>query len=350
MRFNPANFRIDIDSLSERFSANARTIFLTSVVMFLVTTAACLVVFFLTLKSSEQVMVPDITGKELSVAMLEMQAKELYPRIQLRYSDNSGDKGFILEQSPSAGSIVKAGRRINLVVSRGIIVDRVENLVGQNINDLRMHLQTLFTGMTNPLIVIHEPLMYRFSTEPAGTILEQNPPPDTPITGQVRVELVVSRGPENDRVQVPDLTGKTIAQSLAELSKTPVIFDFSARDPEGAEQAGTVVSQMPTGGSTVNAGSRIAAVVAMPVKSSNNLVYGIFSETLPLYPYPFQIKIDTVLTNGERRELVSMKHPGGLLTVPYALPEGTSLVLTILNREVGTYEIKAPDKADEAQE
>lgn len=47
-----------------------------------------------------------------------MQVKELYPKIQLRYSDVPGDKGMILEQNPVAGTIVKASRRIDLVVSR----------------------------------------------------------------------------------------------------------------------------------------------------------------------------------------------------------------------------------------
>lgn len=339
MRFNIPEIRIDFAGLAEKLRENSRIILLSGITVFALTVAACLVVFSISLKGSEQVMVPAVEGKELAVAMLEMQAKELYPKIQLRYSDKSDDRGIILDQSPSAGSIVKAGRRINLVVSRGVVVDRVENFVGQNIDDVKIHLQALFTSMTTPLLAVKEPPLYRFSTSPAGTILEQNPAPDTTISAPIQLELVVSRGPENDKVTVPDLTGQSINDTLAILSRTAVLFDFSSRAPDAKESAGTVVSQMPAGKSTVNAYSHVAAVVAMPVQPTDGRVYGIFSETLPVYPYPFQIKLEAVTPKGERYVLVSLKHPGGLFTVPYAVPDGTVLVLTILNKEVGSFEI-----------
>jgi hypothetical protein len=125
------------------------------------------------------------------------------------------------------------------------------------------------------------------------------------------------------------------------MSQATVLFDFTSRAPEGKEQAGTVVSQMPAGQSVVNAYSHVASVVAFPVKPADGKVYGIFSETLPVYPYPFKIKLDAVSPKGDRTELVSLKHPGGSLTIPYAVPDGTVLVLTILNKEVATVEVHA---------
>ena len=69
------------------------------------------------------------------------------------------------------------------MVSRGVVVDKVENYVGQNIDDVKMHLQTLFSTSARPLLSLKEPAMYRFSTENAGTILEQKPTPGTEIIG-----------------------------------------------------------------------------------------------------------------------------------------------------------------------
>ena len=341
MRFTVPDIHIDFDALAEKLKENSRTVIITGVSVLLLTIAACFVVFFLSLKGGEQVMVPDVEGKDLAVAMIEMQAKELYPKIQLRYSDKTNDKGVILDQSPSAGAIVKAGRRINLVVSRGVIVDRVENFVGQNIDDVKIHLQALFTSTATPLIAIAEPPLYKFSTSPAGTILEQSPLPDTPLTGPTQVKLVISKGPENDKVNVPQITGLSITEALITMCRSQVVFDFTSRAPGLKEQAGTVVSQIPAGGALVNAYSRVSAVVALPVQSSDGRIYGVFSEKLPEYPYPFQIKLEAVTPKGERYELVSMKHPGGPLTVPYAVQDGTVLVLTILNKEVESVEIHA---------
>lgn len=347
MRFNLPDIRdirIDFDAIAQKLRENSRIILLSGVTAVVLTIAACLVVFFLSLKGSERVMVPDVTGKDLAVAMLEMQAKELYPKIQLRYSDKTNDKGLIIDQSPHAGAIVKAGRRINIVVSRGVIVDRVENFVGQNVDDVKIHLQALFTSTATPLLVIKEPPLYRFDSATAGTILEQDPKADTPITGPIQLTLVISRGPENNKVSVPLITGLSISDVLSRMATSTVVFDFSSRAPEGREVSGTVVSQMPAENSMVNAYSRVSAVIAMPVKSTDDKVYGIFTEMLPSYPYPFQIRLDAVPPKGDRYTLISMKHPGGSLTVPYAVPDGTVLSLTILNKEVASFEVHAQTK------
>lgn len=342
MRFRIPDLHIDIDALAEWLKQNSRTVLITGLTVLILTVASCLVAFFLSVKGGEQVMVPDVKGKELSVALLEMQAKELYPKIQLRYSDSGDDRGFILEQSPSAGSIVKAGRRINLVVSRGVIVDRVDNFVGQNVSDVAIYLQTLFTS-TTPLLVIDDKSLYRFSTEPAGTILEQEPLPDTPLSGPTKLKFVVSKGPENNKVEVPSIVGLPITETLIQMCRSEVIFDFTARAPEGQERAGTVVSQIPGSGAKVAAFSKVDAVIALPVKPTDGRVYGVFRQTLPVYPYPFQIKLEAVTPKGERLELVTMKHPGGELSVPYAVEDGTVLVLTILNKEAMSVEIRAND-------
>lgn len=340
MRFELPDFHDLFSNIRQTIIDNSRIILTTAIIVFILTFVIAIGVFFLSLKSSEKVMVPSLVGKDLAVAMIEMQAKELYPKVQLKFSDNRDDRGIILEQSPSAGSIVKAGRRINLVVSKGIIIDRVENFVGQNVDDVKMHLQTLFTSMTSPLLSIKEPPIYRFSSELAGTILEQKPLPDTAITNPVQLELVVSRGPESNKITLPDFSGKTIAQMLDLMSTTQAVFEFSTRHPEGMESAGTVVSQMPQASSRIDAFSTVSCVLTLPVTSSDGKVYGVYTETLPEYPYPFQITIDAVSPTGTRKQMVSFKHPGRNLSVPYREDPGTLLVLTILNKEVSTFEVK----------
>ena len=70
MRFNLSDFRVNFDTLAERLRDNARTVILTGATVLLLTVSACAVVFFLSLRGSEQVMVPDVRGKDLAVAML----------------------------------------------------------------------------------------------------------------------------------------------------------------------------------------------------------------------------------------------------------------------------------------
>ena len=150
-------------------------IIITFILTLLIMGLSCVGIFFANVKGEEQVLVPNVVGKKWDEALLEMQTKELYPRITLRYSENPDDEGKILEQEPVAGSIVKGYSRVSLVISRGIVVDEVGTYVGKNLDDVRMSLQTLFAGQTKPLIVLAEP-EYKPDLSDPGTILEQEPP------------------------------------------------------------------------------------------------------------------------------------------------------------------------------
>ncbi len=328
------NLDFDLDRIESYVSARLRVFIAAAIALIAFVTLVALTVFFIAVRGAEQTMVPDVTGKELTSALLELQVKELYPRIQLRYSQNAADKGSILDQDPAPGAIVKAGRRIKLVVSRGMVVDKVENYVGQNLDDVKMHLQTLFSTSSRPLLALKEPPMYQFSTEAAGTILEQKPEPGTDVAGPTRLEFVVSRGSENAMVKVPDLVGLPIADAMERIRQSGIFFTFSARPAQSGEAGETVVSQLPAGQAVVAANTRVALVVAAPAKVAEGEVFGLFERTLPEYPYPLSLKLEALLPTGERRRLIATDHPGGPFSAPYHLPEGSVLILSILNREV----------------
>jgi beta-lactam-binding protein with PASTA domain len=339
--FNKFDFEFDMDAVESYVAARLRAFIAAAAALIVFTSLIAVAVFFVALRGAEQTMVPDVKGKELTAALLELQAKELYPRIQLRYSDNAADRGAILSQDPSPGTIVKAGRRIKLVVSRGAVVDKVENYVGQNLDEVKMHLQTLFSTSARPLISLREPPMYRFSPESAGTILEQKPLPGTDVSGPTVLEVIVSRGPENAMVKVPDLVGLPIADAMERIRASGVFFTFTARKAQAREAPGSIVSQLPAGQTVVSADTRVAVVVSAPDKLAEGTVFGLFERELPIYPYPLTVQLEALLPSGERRRIVTVNHPGGPFSAPYVLPEGSVLILTVLNRELFREEVRA---------
>lgn len=288
--------------------------------------------FVLSLRGAEQTMVPDVSGMELAQALVKLQEKELYPRVSLRFTDDPLERGKIVDQSPSPGAIVKAGRRIALTVSRGAVADKVENFVGQDVNEAKIHLQTLFAG-ARPLLSVKEPPVYVFDKAPAGTILEQKPIPDTEIAGPTKLELVVSRGPEKAQVRVPDLKGLSIDDALLQVEKTDLVVNFSMRAGGKSERAGAVVAQTPAAGSMIPANARVSVTLSAP-HAAKGQVAGIFSRELPEYPYPLKVSLESIGPSGDRSPLLTVNHPGGSFTAPYVLPEGDALVLSVLDREV----------------
>ncbi len=297
--------------------------------------------FVLSLRGEEQTMVPDVKGMELAQALIKLQEKELYPRIALRFTDNPNDRGKIFEQRPDAGAIVKAGRRIQLSVSRGAVVDRVENFVGQDLNEVKIHLQTLFAS-TRALLIVKEPPIYLFDKAPAGTILEQKPAPETELSSPVPLELVVSRGPEKAQIRVPDLVGLSITDAILQVEKSDLPVKFTMRPAGRSERAGTVVAQLPDPGSMISSIARVTVTITAPAVEKGT-VAGIFSRDLPEYPYPLKVTLEAMGSMGERSPIITVNHPGGPFTAPYVLKEGSTLVLTVLDREVPPrVEVRAP--------
>lgn len=311
------------------------------------------VVFFIALRGAEETMVPDVRNKELTAALLELQVKELYPRIQLRYSGSNEEKGFILEQEPRPGTIVKAGRRIRLVVSQGAVINSVENYRGRNIDDVRMDLRTLFAasasssrtqaGEALPLLSLKEPFMHEYSSEPAGTILQQQPEPGTPISGPMTLEFVVSRGPENIMIAAPELVGLPVSAAIDKIQQEGINFSFNLRPVRGNETPGITVYQDPEGLASMDKKQAVYILVTAPVDGVlDGDVFALFKYTLPENPYPSPVRLEALLPDGERRLLAAVDFPGGEFTLPYQLPPGSVLILTMLNREFHRETVRAP--------
>jgi beta-lactam-binding protein with PASTA domain len=312
-------------------------------------------VFFIALRGAEETMVPDVRDKELTAALLELQVKELYPRIQLRYSQSNLEKGTILEQDPRPGTIVKAGRRIRLVVSQGAVINSVENYRGRNIDEVRMDLRALLASAAHaagglageetaqPSLSLKEPLMYEYSSEPAGTILQQRPEPGTAISGPTILEFVVSRGPEHITVTVPELVGLTVSETVDQIRQWGINFSFALRSVRGNENPGIVVYQEPSAALTIDKKQPVSILVTAPDSGVlDGEVFAVFKYTMPENPYPQPVRLTALLPDGERRLLAEVEFSGGEFTLPYQLPPQSILILSMLNRELYRETIQPP--------
>jgi len=329
---------MSVGDIADDISGNGKTIVITSLVMLIVFVAVSTLVFFISLKSAEQVMVPNVVGKDLPEALLDLQARELYPRIQLRYSQKADEKGLILEQDPSPGAIVKGGKRIELVVSQGTVIDTVQNYIGENIEDVQNRIRELFTSGSRQYLQIKQPYLTKYSAEPAGTILEQEPAAGTPISNNMELTFVVSKGTQAETTQVPDMAGADLKKIYQVMQRAAVTFAFTAGSTTGTDI--TVQQQSAAAQSGVPVFSPVTLTVSLP-ESANGMVSGILKATLAEFPYPFTVSLYAAYPNGDKDLLTSFRHPGGACSVPYTVPEGTKLSLEVLNKEVYTETVGA---------
>jgi beta-lactam-binding protein with PASTA domain len=200
-----------------------------------------------------------------------------------------------------------------------------------------MDLLTAFAaqgGLSGNIVSLKEPLMYEYSTEPAGIVLHQNPEPGTNVSGPVSLELVVSRGGENTFIRVPSFVGFSLENTLEQIGRMGIDFGFTVRSAQNQERPGTVVAQDPPEDTLVSSDTRVEISFAAPNNLPDNEVFGLFTYDMARNPYPLLVRLESIQPSGERQRLLSVQDPGGRLTVPFIQPAGSVLVLSMLNREI----------------
>ncbi|MDR1410683.1 MAG: PASTA domain-containing protein [Spirochaetaceae bacterium] len=337
-------FKANTGAFENYVAGHARLVVVTALGILVLAAVAALLVFFFAIRGAEQAMVPDLRDKELVSALQELQAKELYPRIQTRYSESSNDRGFILEQDPMPGTIVKAGRRIKLIVSQGMVVNNIEDYRGRNIGEVRMDLQALFASTSMSLLTIKEPFMYEYSSEEAGTILQQKPEPGEPVSGPVTLEFVVSRGPAHTMTATPNLWGLSPAEAVGRLGEAGLGFRFSLREARGSEDYGTVVFQEPARDAAIESGRPVTVLVTSPAGPlETGEVFALFSHTIPENPYPLSVRLELLPPGANSRELlVRTDFGGGSFTFPYKAVPGAVLIFSMEGRELHRETVMPP--------
>ncbi len=297
-----------------------------------------LLTFSLAVRGQEQTLVPNVTGKDLVTALVEMQEKELYPRVQVQFSSET-EKNIIMDQKPAAGTLVKAGKRITLRVSKGPVLQEVEDYVGRNLDEVRSYLQTLYASHS-PNLVIADPL-YRVEKGAApGTILAQSPKPGTQISGLTRLEFVVARGEGELASAVGEYVGLSFSEAISELTKSDLPFFFTVQKAKKGQLPGVVVSQQPEVGARISLGGTVQLVMTPPENPGKGKIFGLFRYLLPDYPILVDIRLDVIADTG-RLTILSARHAGGPLAVPYIVPEGSDLALTVLDKEETTVQATA---------
>lgn len=326
--FNRISVAENYEKVQENIPALVKTVIASLLLMVLVT----LTVFFIRVKGAEQVLVPNVVGIQLEDAIVELQIKQLYPKVKLRYTDDGIEKGVILEQSPSANSLVKGYSTVTLTVSRGPVQATIDDYVGKNISDLGIGEELAMGGNTSALRF--DTPIYKYDNASEGTILAQFPASGKDVFQKTNVQLVVSKGPSKKDVEVPALTGLTVKDFFDKAQNTPLVFDITAHIAAESEVPGTIVSSNTSG--TVQEYSRVAVDFAFPaapiVEGGEEITYGLIEEELAEFPFPVKMELEAISEEGETYTVANFAHPGGKITVPYAAPKGTTLIFSVNNK------------------
>ncbi len=289
------------------------------------------VTFFAAVRGGEKTLIPNVVGESITEALVTLQERELYPKVQVKFTDDPKEKNTIIDQSPKPGTSVKAGRRVSLTISKGAVIENVGDYVGNNLEDVRVNLQTLFATY-KPLLQIAE-VIYQFSDEPVGTILAQEPAPDTPVTELTDLTFVVSRGMDEGMYKVENFTGMKFDEVIQSLSEQniPFVFDIDSSAP--AQREAVVFKQNPPIGDFVEQGTPVELTINGLSQVPRHMVFGLFEYQMPTYMIPVTVQLERRYEAEEPEIIFTTKYPGGRVAIPYLEREGTTLVLYVSYNE-----------------
>ncbi|MCY7363735.1 MAG: Stk1 family PASTA domain-containing Ser/Thr kinase [Frankiaceae bacterium] len=188
--------------------------------------------------------VPEVAGQQQQEAVDALEGVGLEAgEITQAFSDQP--VGTVLSSDPAAGEQLREGTPVALVVSKGVELLDVPDVVGAPQADAEAALDA--AGFTAEVTEVFSESVAR------GTVVAQDPADGQAPRGSA-VALQVSKGPE--LITVPDVTGQRRAQAEAALTalglKTRV---FAIPGP------GTVRSTDPGAGATVRKGATITVYV-----------------------------------------------------------------------------------------
>jgi eukaryotic-like serine/threonine-protein kinase len=201
----------------------------------------------------DEIEVPDVSGQELSKAIIKLEKEGFEIAEEIEIKDQDVPEGYVIKTNPNAGKTVKQGDSISIYVSSGKETFELSDYVGREYEDVVRLLEN------KNFKDIDKNEVYD-SSEP-GTILEQSPPPNEEvIPEETTLELVVSKGPE--LIKLKNLSGfnqKGVEEYSASVGLN---IDLSEMEYHDTIPEGTVIRQSPNPDTELQKGDTVKVVLS----------------------------------------------------------------------------------------
>lgn len=204
----------------------------------------------------ETVKMINLLGKELEEARKQLREIGLDLRTLGTMASDEYERGQIAEQDIEKGKDVEQGTVIQVTVSSGPADFEIPNVIGDSAATARDKLAARD-------LKVNPDSQYEFSDVREGTVIRQSPAAGSKVKKGDTVTLTISKGVE--QVQVPDILKCTEEEAMKRLSDSRLVGQATTAYDDTVPE-GSVISQTPEQGSSVNVGSSVSYVVSLGKK------------------------------------------------------------------------------------
>ncbi len=264
----------------------------------------------------ERVPVPRVVTSSVDDARQTLTARELTARVSEVF-DEQAPAGQVVGTRPPAGTSVRTGTRVELVVSRGPELFAVPDLAGQT----REAADASITSAGLAVGAVAE----EFSEDvPAGAVVSQQTPVGEQLRGSTPVDFTVSKG--RQPIEVPEVADRAQADAERAVTDAGLVVGEVTRERSETVPAGAVVRAEPDDGQLFR-GDAVDLVVSdgPPLVA----VPGVVGQQLDaargaLQAAGFQVGVENVLGGFFGTVRSQSVAPG------QEVPKGSTVVLTVV--------------------
>jgi serine/threonine-protein kinase len=196
-----------------------------------------------------QVEVPNVIGQPAQ------QARELLEQrgfdVTTENRENEADPDTVFDQNPKGGERIKRGDEVTIIVSSGPGAVDVPDVEGQDVEDATRTLEEAGFAVRT----VEQP----DDEQPAGTVIDQDPPGGQQAERGSTVQLTVSAGKE--KVPVPNVVGKDRNAAADELNNAGFRITTQLEESSSVDE-GKVIRTSPAPGTALERGSTVTMVVS----------------------------------------------------------------------------------------
>jgi serine/threonine-protein kinase len=253
--------------------------------------------------------VPDLKGRSLAAALDALAPLNVGLRKTGVEFDASVPISSILRQDPPAGTVVREGKTVRVVVSQGGQTVQAPSVMGLPLRNAEMMLRQ------SQLSLGEVSEAYSLKSE-KGMVLSQDPKGETSVGQNTLVNLVVSGGEPPAGVSLmPDFSRKTVDAVSAWAAGAGVKLDVKS-DPSSLFPGGTVLTQSPDPDAALAPDAAVTVTVSGRKGAAPSAATKTFRYELSQGGSDSQVRIVIVDKYGERELFNGLRSPGSKIEVP----------------------------------
>ncbi|MGB9498405.1 MAG: PASTA domain-containing protein [Dissulfuribacterales bacterium] len=202
------------------------------------------------IKNEGTVVVPNLVGEDIVSALELLTNLGLNTKVKGNQYSPKIPKNSIVYQEPEPGDMIKKGRDIRVVISKGTRIVAMPNLTGLSLQSALLILEK--NGLDEGMISKPYSLLIK-----KDAIISQFPAQGSEVERGTKTDLLVSMGKRHAESVMPELTGRYLEEAVLDIEKNKLEIGTINPVYHKDKPANIILDQSPPSGYHVTKNQRV---------------------------------------------------------------------------------------------